>query len=422
MTKSENAMAFPQLKSFNSQIVFLACQLIQNASMDCLISLEKIGDVGIEGEENKIIELKNVDSNNNILSNSSVDLWKTIFNWTVFFYEHPDMDIDDFQLRLLVYTKNEGNGDIADAMNKCDDVKYFKSIEKEIIDKVLKDKPKRRSSLDSVMEAKKDDKGKAKYYVHCLFSKDLYEYFKRVVIKFRYVKYKETYRDSLCGLIEQIYGCKDRNVTEELSVKFLGWVNNKCQKMMEKNEPIVIKSKDYFEFSEKYVGPYLSGNKYRSHALLEPSKETIEKQISLNPLYIKQLNLINGGAALKNKAVRDYLKLLLERRNWVESGYLACIDDPKYINYQRNINDAWSVEKEFLSEVDNVKKGRELYRVLNRNLNFGYFDGVELDPNIKRGFIQELANLPVLNSLSIGWHPNYVELLQDDKEDDNNDR
>ena len=422
MTKSENVMAYPQLKSFSSQIVFLAYQLMQNASMDCLISLEKIGDVGVEGEEKKIIELKNVDSNNNILSNSSVDLWKTIFNWTMFFYEHQDMKIDDFQLQLLIYTKNEGESEIADAMSKCDDIKYFKSIEKEIIDKVLKDKPKRRSSLDSVMEAKKDDKGKAKYYVHCLFSKDLYEYFKKVVIKFRYVRYKETYRESLCGLIEQIYGCKDRNVTEELAIKLLGWINDKCQKMMGKNEPIVIRSKDYSKFSEKYIGFYFSGNKYRSHALLEPSKEAIEEQFSRNPLYIKQLDLIDGGKALKNKAAHDYLKLSLERRNWIESGYLTCINDPKYINYQHDVNEAWAVEKDFLSETDDIRRGRKLYRMLNQNLNFGYFDGVDLDPNIKRGIVQELANLLVLNSLSIGWHPNYVELLREDEEGDDNDR
>lgn len=421
MSQSESTMAVPQLKSFSSQIVFLAYQLIQNATMDCLISLEKIGDVGIEGKENRIIELKNVDSNNNILSNSSMNLWKTIYNWAMFFCEHDDMDINQFQLQLLVYTKNGGDGNIANDLNNCDNETYFKSIEKEIIEEILKEKP-RRSSLKSIKEAKKDDKGKAKYYVYCLFSKELYPYFKKVAIKFHYFKYKETYLDLLYSLIEQVYGCEDRQVTKELAIKLLGWVNVKCQKIMEKNEPIVIKSKDYFEFSKKYISPYLSGNKYQSHALLEPTKEDIEKQLSLNPLYIKQLELINGGAALNNKAVHDYLKLSLERRNWLESGYLTCINDPKYINYQRVINNAWSFEKEFLSEVDDVKKGKELYRTLNQNLNFGYFDGVDLDPNIKKGFIQELANLPVLNDLSIGWHPNYVELLQEDEKGDDNGR
>lgn len=130
MSQSESTMAVPQLKSFSSQIVFLAYQLIQNATMDCLISLEKIGDVGIEGKENRIIELKNVDSNNNILSNSSMNLWKTIYNWAMFFCEHDDMDINQFQLQLLVYTKNGGDGNIANDLNNCDNETYFKSIEK----------------------------------------------------------------------------------------------------------------------------------------------------------------------------------------------------------------------------------------------------------------------------------------------------
>lgn len=317
-----------------------------------------------------------------------------------------------------MYTKNEYKSEIADAMNKCDNDKDFSLIEKEIMNKVLKEKPNKRSSLNSIIKNKEYDKGKAKYYIYCLFSKDLYKYFKKVVIKFRYVICKGTYRNSLLGLMKQVYGCKDHKTTEELAIKFLGWVNNKCQELMDQNEMVIIDSHEFSKFAKQYIGVFIDGERYRTHSFLEPSNKDITEEIFDNPKYIKQLDLINIGTNGKNMAAYVYLKLLLERKNWIESGFLSCIEDFKYVNYQKSVKRNWSEKEEFLYESDDVKKGQTLYQSINQNLDFGYFDGVDLDPNLKKGFIQELANLPVSNPLSIGWHPNYIDLLQDDEENE----
>ena len=170
MSRSDNIMAASQFKSFNSQTIFLAEQLLKYSSFDCSISLETIGDVGFEGEENKIIELKNADSkNHNPLSNSSLDLWKTIFNWAMFFYENKEKNIEQYKLQLLVFTENNGGKEIAEKMNNCYTEEQFNEIENDIITIILKKQPRRRCNLQTIKDEYNFEKTKARYYIMCLF-------------------------------------------------------------------------------------------------------------------------------------------------------------------------------------------------------------------------------------------------------------
>lgn len=183
MSRSDNIMAASQFKSFNSQTIFLAEQLLKYSSFNCSISLETIGDVGFEGEENKIIELKNADSkNHNPLSNSSLDLWKTIFNWAMFFYENKEKNIEQYKLQLLVFTENNGGKEIAEKMNNCYTEEQFNEIENDIITLILKKQPRRRCNLQTIKDEYNFEKTKARYYIMCLFSKELYPYFKKIII------------------------------------------------------------------------------------------------------------------------------------------------------------------------------------------------------------------------------------------------
>lgn len=126
MNRSENIMAYAQLKSFTSQEIFLAYQLLKYNQWECSLSLEKIGDIGIEGEVNSIVELKNADSKgNNPLSNSSSDLWKSIYNWTIYFFENSDIDISKYLLFLFVFSNNKCPTDIIEQINKCDNYEKF---------------------------------------------------------------------------------------------------------------------------------------------------------------------------------------------------------------------------------------------------------------------------------------------------------
>lgn len=417
MSRSDNIMAASQFKSFNSQTIFLAEQLLKYSSFDCSISLETIGDVGFEGEENKIIELKNADSkNHNPLSNSSLDLWKTIFNWAMFFYENNEKNIEQYKLQLLVFTENNGGKEIAEKMNNCYTEEQFNEIENDIITIILKKQPRRRCNLQTIKDEYNSEKTKARYYIMCLFSKELYPYFKKIIINFEYYKYKTTYLENLKSLIKREYGCNDQEKLNEIVIKYLGWIQMEIGKLTGENSPIVIKTEKYHEFSKKYIGSELDGEKYRTHDSLIPSDVEIENQIQGSPNYIRQLEIINIDKQIQSTAAYYFLKLLLERKNWIQSGYLSCLVDSKYESYQKKILRNWINIKGLVYGMDEIDEGKMIFKEMSK-INQGQFDGVNLDPELEKGFIHELANLPVDSELSIGWHPKYKELLKNDNEE-----
>lgn len=422
MSRSDNIMAASQFKSFNSQTIFLAEQLLKYSSFDCSISLETIGDVGFEGEENKIIELKNADSkNHNPLSNSSLDLWKTIFNWAMFFYENKEKNIEQYKLQLLVFTENNGGKEIAEKMNNCYTEEQFNEIENDIITIILKKQPRRRCNLQTIKDEYNFEKTKARYYIMCLFSKELYPYFKKIIINFKYYKYETTYLENLKSLIKREYGCNDQEILNDMVTKYLGWIQMEISRLTGENKPIIIKTEKYHEFSEKYIAPKLDGEKYRTHDTLIPSNAAIEGQVQDSPNYIQQLEIINLDKQVQSTAAYYFLKLWLERRNWIQSGYLSCLADSKYESYQKKVQRNWLNIKGLVDGINEIAEGKMLFKEMLKSRQ-GQFDGVNLDPELEKGFIHELANLPIDNNLSIGWHPKYKELLKNDNKENKEEK
>lgn len=76
--------------------------------------------------------------------------------------------------------------------------------------------------------------------------------------------------------------------------------------------------------------------------------------------------------------------------------------------------------KNVVQENDAVEKGKTIYNHM-LTVKHGTFDGIELDQELVKGFVHELANMKVTDKLSIGWHPMYKELLSEikDKRDGN---
>lgn len=410
MGRSENIMAYPQFKSFTSQETFLAYQLLKYNNWDCFLSVEKIGDVGIEGDINQIIELKNADSSgNNPLSNSSTDLWKTLYNWVKYFFEHPNYDISKYELLLYVCSQNECPTDIVELIRNCKNHGEFEQLKKEINDKILKKNRLQKRKLSTIENEYKDKKS-SKYFIECLLSKELNDYFEKVVFKFQYYKSEEKYYEAIISSIKHVYGCEDNFECKDIATKLLGWIHNKIAIFLDNNEPIIISTSEFSEFTKEYIAPKITQNKYKTHYQLEPSTDDINQQLEYSPNYIKQLEIVSLNEEVQQGAAFNYLKLLLERENWIKSGYIAPINDSKYSSFQRMINRNWKQCKNSIESNNDLEKGRKIYFKM-LELKHGDFDGVELDQELVKGFIQELANINVIDQLSIGWHPMYKKLL-----------
>lgn len=150
-----NSMAPAQVYSFVSQAIYLATYLIRYSSFNCSLSVEEIGDIGVDGERNEIVELKNAQHvSHNPLSNSSIDLWKSLYNWTMFFYENKNFMINDFRLLLYVNSKNECKTDIARYINECNCKNDYDDIIKRIKTDILKNVKYKRRKLTCIKKKK----------------------------------------------------------------------------------------------------------------------------------------------------------------------------------------------------------------------------------------------------------------------------
>lgn len=78
---SDNTHAAENLYGYGLQVRQMLYELL-NCEKDCTVSVEKFDDVGVENDmTKKAIQTKSALSSRNPISNMSVDLWKTLYNW-----------------------------------------------------------------------------------------------------------------------------------------------------------------------------------------------------------------------------------------------------------------------------------------------------------------------------------------------------
>lgn len=71
---------------------------------------------------------------------------------------------------------------------------------------------------------KKNINGKnksSKFFIECLLSKELYDYFKKVVYNFQCYKSEKKYYESLINAIKHNYGCEDMVECREIAKELL---------------------------------------------------------------------------------------------------------------------------------------------------------------------------------------------------------
>lgn len=409
-----NSMAPAQVYSFVSQSIYFATHLIKYSSFDCSLSVEEIGDVGVDGELNEIVELKNAQhASHNPLSNSSIDLWKTLYNWVMFFYKNKDFIIDEFRLLLYINSKNECRADIAKDINECNSKENYNDIIKKIKKDILKNEKYKRRMLDSII--KTEVSATSKFYIECLLSSELHEYFEKVCFKFAYEISNIDYYVQLENLLKINYGCQDVAIINSIAQQLIGWVDKKITQSIAMKQPATIHTKEFQDFTQQYIGIYMMPNKYMKHINIIPSENELIDELKSSPRYLKQLDLI-GVSALKSQAVSYFLQLKLERKNWIKSGLLESVSDSKYVAYQNSLYRTWEMYslQNSLKLSDKKEIGQEtLFNMLQYNAN--KFDNETIDIDITRGFVHELADYESDIDIAIGWHPDFKELLNNEK-------
>lgn len=200
-----------------------------------------------------------------------------------------------------------------------------------------------------------------------------------------------------------------------IAQQLVGWVSKRITQSIACGQPASIHTKEFQDFTNQHIGIYMTPNKYMKHNNMIPSEKELNDELESAPRYLKQLDII-GVSELKNQAVSYFLQLKLERKNWIKSGLLESVLDPKYVSYQNSLHKTWEINSLHSSLKFKDKKtiGQEtLFNMLDYNGN--QFDNETIDIDITRGFIHELADYESDKENAIGWHPDFKELLNEEK-------
>lgn len=411
-----DSVASSQLYSFSSQEAFLAARLIELEKYTCYISLEKIGDVGVEGEINSITELKNAQSEqHNPLTNKSIDLWKTLYNWTKFFYDNH-IDLINYDCILYVNSSNNCVKDIARDLELCNEPSKFQKLLKRIKKEVIGNEKYRSKKQSNIKQ-----EGKYKnsvFYAENLLSVELKNTFEQVVYHFRIEHSKISYLDTLKSCLVYKYGFPN-SVLEEVMIMLLGRVKKRVLEALHQQRPIMISTNEIKEFNEEVLKRYFTRGKFQLHENTLPSADEIQASIYEKPLYLRQLEIIEISELYN--AVSSCIRFNKERRSWIQDGYIDSIDDSKFLEYQRKQKEFWNRQKEKVLIIHNDKNPIQQGKLIHYECMEGNQETLEnevLDLELQRGIFYEMSNGDFDDTLSIGWHPNYKELLDGDENDE----
>ena len=315
---SNNTSAIASWLGYNAQEYRLVERLLK-AKKSNVLGFEILDDVHEISDEKTILEQDKLSvTSRNIVANKSQDVWKTLSNWVDLIKSNR---VDASKTEFLLYTNKEHSSDILSLLCKASNVDEAK----EAYDKIVKlvDKPS-----DNI-----------KKYVDNFFSFDDKKYI--LIAHFQYAHgsgsapqdLKKTYLDINTSINES-----SENILQEI----LGWTKDNLTLLAEKRQPTLISAEAF----GKRLGEIES--KYRQQTLLDficsraGGDVDVQSEITEQPAYIKQLDLVNIDDLGIENAVIAKLETKDAVSKWTIEGH---IQEVSYSKYNDALERKWGLQK-----------------------------------------------------------------------------
>lgn len=361
------------------------------------VYLEKYDDIIVE-QNNKISIIEQVKDVRSNITNNSLDFWKTISNWIKLKLEYPD--------KFTPYTR------------------YILSVNshKNIKDNFFIKKCIEANDTNSAAEAYE--------YIRANFSSDsqtlkdkFLEFSKienkdiaiQIIQNFEYVEPEvDFYNDSLNEITKNY---KDVNSIEDLQYRIIAWIMDKMYNSDKK------KLKREFKLIKEDFNSYIYKDKKLKLALEEELTTQDYKSIE-NAYFVQQLNLIEQPEQALEWDKRDFLRW---RNTATRENKLGRIAKEDFTKSYKNIYEKWytdriNIFRFSVSDTDKTKGYRLYQNTINQEIQIGTVSFEDNKIEIARGVCNYLANNnPETSSYTIGWHPNFEQILSEVENDDEED-
>lgn len=389
--KMSNHHATEQMLGYLYQIRYALALLLKNDNPDYQISIEKFDDVAFDkdGYPVQLIQLKHHIKQKGNLTDSSVDLWRTIKAWIDSLLQKPELlDRTEF---LIITTAIAPENSAA---------WYLKQNNRDVNTVYTK--------LKTICGQSQNTAHK-KYYEAFLDADQMM--IKKLIEHIYIIDGASNIVDVEKIIKKQIrYSCipKYENfVCERLE----GWWYKKAIEALCSDEPIFVTQNQVRSFIVSVSQEYSDENLpiedlYDIETLQENVLSESEK------IFYEQLKLICLGSRRMQTALRDYYRAFKQRASWVRNDLLYVNELEKY---EKCLIDEWDhvfaemqdnlAEIKSITEEEKSRAGRKLLSDIEKR-------DIRIRPKCQEAFVMRGSYHILANKLQVGWHIDFFERLK----------
>lgn len=369
-----------------------------------VVSVEAYDDVALEDNESLIAEqLKSVLSANNPLADRSVELWKAIYNWSRY-VSSGSLGNKELQLKFVIVAAHMLHiGGIANSFHNATDIHQ---AQKALLDAKLEicgaaDSPK---TVAKTIES---------YITYC-FAKENEADVLKVIQLFTIDLHNGDYDDKL----RERFGNQaiPTEYANELFLYMLGWVNEQIHNQIKANLPAYLSTTDYLQELRAQARRY-DLNRILSAVSSMPQEQEMHQELEQRSTYIQQLELINMDYTELLTAASDFLRTRVEKIEWAKRGLVT---QESIADYNDTLFRLWQAQRQISNVTfsnDEEKAGQLTYNNCKIQAQGKHLQGCDVPPFFGTGCLHSLADSPS-DAPKIGWHPKYVQLLNEGRNDD----
>lgn len=371
-----------QLIGYLYQIQYSLKLLVSSEDYNVRIAIENIDDINLIGQsEQTIYQLKHSIANSKI-SNSSVNFWKTIYNWLIF---SKDNNIDTTKF-IMVTNMSSTNDSIIRSINN-------QELDEAVIE------------INKIIKTSASVSNKTYFdYISKTDELVLKELLTNVVV----LVDQENISELKPKIMHELKFAVSKLYLEDFYQRLLGFWYDACLSALHTpNESFI----NYEVLYSKIVD---LSQEYRRDNL--PSYEEVTEQVELeedkyeDKVFVKQLELINISSKRITHAIYDYYKAQYLRSNWTRLGFLVPGELEKY---EKKLIREWeNLYYAMIEEIGHTKKTENELSVMRRKL---YNSVISLDERIREKFNKSYfmtGNYHMLaDNYEVGWHEKYKSIL-----------
>jgi len=358
-----------------------------------LLSLELLDDVAVHqaGAPQELIQSTST-AGNNPVADRDPKLWKTLYNWIATIRL---LNLDPARIRFVLYVSSPVSGPLVEALAAASNPATAQAALTTAKNELWGSAPNfpDRATLSSPL---------AKFVNAVLSTQD--DILVPLIVNFEIKCGSGSPHDDFLATLAQQISLEETDI-EVVAPQMLGWVKQKLETSLEKQQPAVISRDEFFLEMRAFIRAIAYQQILRSFAS-RPSSE--EKQKEKLRTYVRQLELIELGETHILGSITDFLMSASERVEWAARGLVHA---HSFDELDASLQEVWS-NHSLIAEANfaqtPIPRGRSLYgHCMNHQVPI---QGMTAPSHFLRGCFHRLAD-----SKEVGWHPDFESLLTEPK-------